>query len=325
MSKKWSNWILWGLVFIIVVAVPRLFNLYYTNLFLAFGIFSLYAVTVNLLLGYMGVLSFGHAMFFGTGAYATAISLTHIPGFPLLGAVLVGGLAGGFLALILCPLLVRVSGTAFAMLTMAFGQLIFVLALKFREVTGGEDGISGFTIPPLNIPGIVSIDMTNQINYYYFAMVVVALCLLLLWFYTKTPFGSLIVGIRDNALRMDYLGFNLNHTKAINLIVSGAFAGIAGSVNALLQKLVSTVGVLDIGTSFVPIMMAYIGGVGSFAGPIVGSGVIHILETLAIRFTERIGLVNGAIFILVVLFAPQGLIGLFQTVRQKWFQKEKVS
>jgi branched-chain amino acid transport system permease protein len=324
MRDKPSKWILWGLAFIFVAAFPRFFNIYYTNLFLAFAIFSLYAVTVNLLLGYMGVLSFGHAMFFGTGAYSTAIALTHIPGLPLLPAILVGGLAGGLLASILSPLLVRVSGTAFAMLTLAFGQLIFVLALKFREVTGGEDGIGGFPIPPLNIPGVVSIDMTNQINFYYFAMVVVAVCLLLLWAYTKTPFGSHILAVRDNALRMDFLGFNLSQTKAINLIVSGAFAGIAGSVNGMLQKLVSTVGVLDIGTSFGPIMMAYIGGVGSFFGPIVGSGVLHLLETLVIRFTERIGLVNGAIFILVVLFAPTGLVGLFNTARAKWFHKERV-
>ncbi len=323
--SKWSNWIKWAVVALIAVGFPRVFNLYYTNLFLAFAIFSLYAVSVNLLLGYMGVLSFGHAMFFGTGAYVTAIALTRIPGLPLLPAILLGGLAGGVLAVILSPLLVRVSGTAFAMLTMAFGQLIFVLALKFREVTGGEDGIGGFTVPPLHIPGLISIDMTNQINFYYFAMAVVVVCLLVLWFYTKTPFGSLIVGVRDNALRMDYLGFNLNQTKAINLIISGTFAGIAGSLNALLLKLVSTVGILDIGTSFLPIMMAYIGGVGSFVGPIFGSAVIHFLETMAIRFTERIGLINGAIFILVVLFAPQGLVGLFNTAKAKWFQKEKVS
>ncbi len=321
MSQKLFKWILWGLAIILIIFIPRLFGIYYTNLFLAFAIFSLYAVTVNLLLGYMGLLSFGHAMFFGTGAYATAIALSRIPGFPLLPSILIGGLAGGLLALILSPLLVRVSGTAFAMLTLAFGQLIFVLALKFREVTGGEDGISGFTVPPLHIPGIISIDMTNQTNFYYFGLVVIVICLLVLWFYTKTPFGSLIVGIRDNALRMDYLGFNLAQTKAINLIVSGAFAGIAGSINALLLKLVSTVGILDIGTSFTPIMMAYIGGAGSFFGPIVGSAVLHILETVVIRYTERIGLVNGAIFILVVLFAPQGLVGLFNTVKTKWFHK----
>jgi branched-chain amino acid transport system permease protein len=265
-------------------------------------------------------------MFFGTGAYATAIALTRIPGLPLFPSILIGALAGGVLALILCPLLVRVTGTAFAMLTLAFGQLMFVLALKFREITGGEDGVSGFTIPPLHIPGLLNIDMTNQTNFYYFALVVVLICLLALWFYTKTPFGNLLIGVRDNALRMDYLGFNLAQTKAINLIVSGTFAGIAGSINGLHLKLVSTVGILDIGTSFLPIMMAYIGGVGSFFGPIVGSAVIHFLETMAIRFTERIGLINGAIFILVVLFAPFGLVGLFNSVRAKLFpKKEKVS
>jgi branched-chain amino acid transport system permease protein len=241
-----------------------------------------------------------------------------------LPAILVGGLGGGLLALILSPLLVRVSGTAFAMLTLAFGQLIFVVALKYREVTGGEDGIGGYPIPPLNIFGLASIDMTDKINFYYFALVIISLCLYILWFYTKTPFGSLVVGVRDNALRIDYLGFKLTQTKALNLIISGTFAGIAGALHALLMKLVSTVGVLDINTSFKPIMMAYIGGVGSFFGPIIGSGVLHVLEDVVIRFTERIGLVNGAIFILVVLFAPRGLVGLFSAIKEKWFHKEKI-
>jgi len=325
MRNKLYTWILWAAVIILLAIFPHLVSFYYLNLFIAFAIFSLYAVTVNLLLGYMGVLSFGHAMFFGTGAYATALALTHIQGFPLLPAVLVGGLAGGLLALILSPLLVRVSGTAFAMLTLAFGQLIFVVALKYREVTGGEDGIGGYPIPPLNIFGLLSIDMTDKINFYYFAVAVVALCLYILWFYTKTPFGSLVVGVRDNAMRIDYLGFRLTQTKAINLIVSGTFAGIAGAVHALLMKLVSTVGVLDINTSFKPIMMAYIGGVGSFFGPIIGSGVLHLLEDVVIRFTDRIGLVNGTIFILVVLFAPAGLTGLFSAIKAKWFHKEKIS
>lgn len=324
MRNKPSTWILWGVVIILVAILPRLVSFYYLNLFLAFAIFSLYAVTLNLLLGYMGVLSFGHAMFFGTGAYTVALVLKHIEGFPLIPTILVGGLAAGLLAVILSPLLVRVGGTAFAMLTMAFSMLIFVAALKYREVTGGEDGIGITSIPPLNIPGLISIDMTDKINFYYFAVVVVAICLYLLWFYTRTPFGSLLVGIRDNALRMDYLGFNLPQTKAINLIVSGTFAGIAGAVHGLLMKLVSTVGVLDVGTSFKPLMMAYIGGVGSFFGPIIGSGILHLLEDVVIQFTERIGLVNGTIFILVVLFAPQGLIGLYNTLKAKWFQKETV-
>ena len=317
MKNNTHKWILWAVIFIIVVIFPHATGIYYTNLFVRFAIFALYAVTLNLLLGYMGVLTFGHAMFFGIGAYATAIALTHIEGLPLLPAVLAGGIAGGILALILSPLLVRVSGTAFAMLTLAFGQLLFVAALKFREITGGEDGVGGFPIPPFSIPGIVSIDMTDQVNFYYFAVAVIAICLLIVWFYTKTPFGSLIVGIRDNALRVDYLGFKLPQTKAINLVVSGTFAGIAGAIYALLQNLVSTVGVLDIANSFAPLLMAYIGGIGSFFGPIVGSGILHILEDLVIRFTERIGLVNGAVFILVVLFAPMGIVGLFNTAKLK--------
>jgi len=325
MKNKLTTCILWVAVIILLVIFPHLVSFYYLNMFIAFAIFSLYAVTLNLLLGYMGVLSFGHAMFFGTGAYTTALALTHIPGFPLLPAVLVGGLAGGLLALILSPLLVRVSGTAFAMLTLAFGQLIFVIALKYREVTGGEDGLGGYPIPPLNIFGLLSIDMTDKMNFYYFAVAVVALCLYILWFYTKTPFGSLIVGIRDNAMRINYLGFRLTQTKAINLVVSGIFAGIAGAVHALLMKLVATVGVLDATTSFKPIMMAYIGGIGSFFGPIIGSGVLHALDDIVIRFTDRIGLVNGAVFILVVLFAPKGLIGLFNAIKVKWLHKDKIS
>ncbi len=310
---------------VILAIYPQVVGIYYTNVFVGFAIFALYAVTLNLLLGYMGVLSFGHAMFFGVGAYSTALALTHIQGFPLLPALLVGGLAGAMLALILSPLLVRVSGTAFAMLTLAFGQLIFVLALKYREVTGGEDGVGGYPTPSFNIPGVVSIDMTDQINFYYFAVAVIIVCLWVLWFYTKTPFGSLVVGVRDNAMRIDYLGFKLSHTKAVNLIVSGCFAGIAGAIYALFQNLVSTLGVLDIGTSFAPILMAYIGGLGSFFGPIVGSGILHLLEDVTFRITEQIELVNGLVFILVVLYAPMGIVGLLRQAKAKWFHKEKVS
>jgi len=325
MRNNLNRWIYWVVGLVILVIYPQVVGIYYTNVFVGFAIFGLYAVTLNLLLGYMGVLSFGHAMFFGVGAYSTALALTHIQGFPLLPALLVGGLAGAMLALILCPLLVRVSGTAFAMLTLAFGQLIFVLALKYREITGGEDGVGGYPIPSFNIPGVVSIDMTDQINFYYFAVTVIIVCLWLLWFYTKTPFGSLVVGVRDNAMRIDYLGFKLPQTKAVNLIVSGCFAGIAGAIYALFQNLVSTLGVLDIGTSFAPILMAYIGGLGSFFGPIVGSAILHLLEDVTFRITEQIELVNGLVFILVVLFAPMGIVGLLRQAKAKWFHKEKVS
>ena len=308
------------LVAIVVIAafIPMIFGIYYSNAIVLFAIFALYAVSYNLLLGYAGLLSFGHAMFFGGGAYATALALTHIPDFPLLLALLTGGLAAVVLALIVSPLLVRVSGTAFAMLTLAFGQLLYVICLKYRDITGGEDGVGGFPIPSFNIPGIVSIDMTDPLKYYYFAMIVIMLSLFIIWFFTKTPFGQIIVSIRDNANRVDYLGFRVPHSKAIVFIVSGFFAGISGALYAMLQDLVSNDGALTAYMSFFRIMMAFIGGIGSYFGPVYGAAILTIIDEVASAYTEHFELVTGIIFILVVMFAPMGFSGFLSYVKTKW-------
>jgi branched-chain amino acid transport system permease protein len=318
MKNNSSNWIFLAAIIVIAALVPMIFGIYYSNVIVLFAIFALYAVSYNLLLGYTGLLSFGHAMFFGGGAYATALALTHIPGFPLLLALLTGGLAAVVLALIVSPLLVRVSGTAFAMLTLAFGQLLYVICLKYREVTGGEDGVGGFPIPPFNIPGIVSFDMTDPLKYYYFAIIVVMLSLFIIWFFTKTPFGQIIVSIRDNANRVDYMGFKVQHSKAIIFIVSGFFAGISGALYAMLQDLVSTDGALTVYMSFFPIMMAFIGGIGSYFGPIYGAAILTIIDEVASAYTEHFELVTGIIFILVVMFAPTGFAGLLAFIKMKW-------
>lgn len=321
MRDKIIKWILWMVLIAILVFIPQIFGILYTNVFVLFAIFSLYAVTVNLLLGFTGLLSFGHALFFGGGAYATALALTHIQGLPLLSAVLVGGLTALVLALITSPLLVRVSGTAFAMLTLAFGQLMYVICLKYREVTGGEDGVGGFPIPSLNIPGIVSIDMKNPLNFYYFAIAILVLSIWIIWFFTKTPVGSVMVSIRDNTNRVDYMGFKVPQTKAIIFIVSGFFAGIAGAIYALLQDLVSTDGVLTIYYSFLPIMMAFIGGAGSFFGPIYGSAIMTILDELVTAYTERVELITGTVFILVVMFAPAGFAGFLNFLKGRFLSR----
>jgi len=262
--------VLGAVLIAVIVFYPMLFGIYYTNVFVTFAIFALFAVTLNLLLGYTGLLSFGHAMFFGTGAYGTALALEHIGGCPLLVSLLIGFLASVALALILCPIMVRVSGTAFAMLHLAFGQLMYVLALKLRGITGGEDGIGGFPIPPFNIPGVVSIDMANPLNFYYFAMTVLVASTWFLWFFTKTPFGSIMVGIRDNAKRVDYLGFKVPQSKAVIYAFAGGFAGVAGSIYAMFQNLISAEDGFHVFVSFAPIMMTMVGGIGSFFGPIAG-------------------------------------------------------
>jgi branched-chain amino acid transport system permease protein len=323
MKTNLFNWIFLIVIIAIAALIPMTFGIYYSNVVVLFGIFALYAVSYNLLLGYTGLLSFGHAMFFGGGAYATALALTHIPGFPLLLALLTGGLAAVMLALIVSPLLVRVSGTAFAMLTLAFGQLLYVICLKYREITGGEDGVGGFPIPSFNIPGIVSIDMTDPLKYYYFAMIVIFISLFIVWYFTKTPFGQIIVSIRDNANRVDYLGFRVPHSKAIIFIVSGFFAGISGALYAMLQDLVSTDGALTVYMSFSPLMMAFIGGIGSYFGPIYGAAILTIIDEVASAYTEHFELVTGIIFILVVMFAPMGFSGFLSYIKIKWSTRSR--
>ena len=320
MTNKVFKWILWIALVAGLAVYPKLFGIYYTNLFVTFAVFAIYSVSFNLLLGYTGLLSFGHAMFFGAGGYGTALALKHIQGLPLIPAVLIGLVSAVALALMLCPLVVRVSGTAFAMLHLAFGQLMHMLAYKLRSITGGEDGIGGFPIPPLGIPGIVSINMKTPQNFYYLAIVVLGISLWIMWFFTKTPFGQIQVGVRDNAKRIDYLGYKVPQTKAVVYVVAAAFAGVAGSIYALFQNLISS-GALDIFTSFAPITMTMVGGIGSFLGPVLGAAIIQMIEELTTRFTEQVELVVGLILILVILFVPMGFVGLVRSLKQKWLAR----
>jgi branched-chain amino acid transport system permease protein len=317
MMRKTHKWILAAFILAALVFYPKIFGIYYSNVFVTFAIFALFATSFNLLLGYTGLLSFGHAMFFGTGAYGTALALEHIKGMPLIPALLAGLLAAALLALILCPIMVRVSGTAFAMLHLAFGQLMYVLALKLRGITGGEDGVGGFPIPPLKIAGLVSIDMTDPSNFYYFAITVLGLSIIFLWFFTKTPFGSIMVAVRDNAKRVDYLGFKVPQTKAVIYIVAGAFAGVAGSVYALFQNLIAADDGFNVIVSFAPISMTIVGGIGSFFGPLMGSAIFGMIGEMTSRYTERVELVMGVILILVILYAPYGFMGFISFVRKK--------
>ena len=319
MTKYLRIIVLWVFFLAAVGIAPHVLGIVKINVLVELAIFVLFAVSLNLLLSFTGVLSFGHALFYGIGAYTTALLLYHVEGFPLIPALLLSGLAAGLAGLILSPLLVRVTGTAFAMLTLAFGQLMFILCLKFREVTGGEDGIAGYDIPPLNIPGVASLDMWEPATFFYFAVTVCVIGILIMWYITKTPLGQVVVGIRDNTMRVGYLGYKVPQTKAIIFAVSGFFAGIAGSLFALFQGVVSTDGVLHVMVSFFPIMAILIGGIGTFFGPILGSGILVLLEDLIMRYTERAELVTGLLFIIVVLYVPGGFVWLWRGLMAKLF------
>jgi branched-chain amino acid transport system permease protein len=321
MMNKKAQWILWAGLIVILALYPKVFGIYYTNLFVTFAVFAIYSVSFNLLLGYTALFSFGHAMFFGAGGYGTALALKHIQGLSLLSAVSIGLLSAVVLALILCPIVVRVTGSAFSMLHLAFGQLMYILALKLRNITGGEDGIGGFPIPPFSIPGIVSINMKAPENFYYFAIAVLGVSLWIMWFFTKTPFGQIQVGVRDNAMRIDYLGFKVPQTKAVVYVFAGAFAGVAGSIFALFSNLIAADSGFGIMVSFGAVINTLVGGLGSFFGPIWGAAIMQILEELTTRYTDRVELVAGLILILIIMFAPMGFAGFLRWVRQNWFAK----
>ncbi|HQK99857.1 MAG TPA: branched-chain amino acid ABC transporter permease [Smithellaceae bacterium] len=302
--------ILWIAGLILLTGLPHVIGIYYTNMVVAFAIFSVFALSLNMLLGFTGLLSFGHAMFFGMGGYGTALALTHIPGLAVIPAVGIGAATAVLLALILSPLVVRVSGTAFAMLHLAFGQLLFVVALKLYKITGGEDGIGNFPMPGLFTESL----STSPVHFYYLAMIILGLCVWLMWFVTKTPFGQIQVGIRDNARRIDYLGYQVPQTKAVVYVLSAFFAGIAGSLYGLSHNLVSAEGSLGLWMSFYPIIATMIGGVGSFFGPILGVAVFQGIDELILRYTESTELVMGVILILVVMFLPAGLMGFISSL-----------
>lgn len=313
MMNKKVTIVVWVALLVILAFFPKLFGIYYTNMVVTFAIFSVYAVSLNMLMGYTGLLSFGHAMFFGFGGYGTALALKHIEGIGLFPAIGLGALASVVLALILCPLVVRVSGTAFAMLHLAFGQLMYVLALKLYTITGGEDGIANFPVP-----GLFTESLKNSPeHFYYLAMIIMGLCIGLMWFLTKTPFGQIQVGIRDNEKRIDYLGFKVPQSKAVIYTLSALFAGVAGSMYGLFHNLVSADGSLGIAMSFAPIVSIMIGGVGSFFGPIMGVAIFQLVDELILRYTESTELVMGIILIAVVMFMPMGFMGLLKMLKGK--------
>jgi branched-chain amino acid transport system permease protein len=269
-------------------------------------ILTLFAMTWKMMLNEGGMFSFGHAVYFGLGAYASVLGWLHIPGLSFLSGILLGALASALVAFILGAFLVRMSGTYFALLTLAFNQLIWAIVWKWRDVTGGDDGLGKFPKPEL-----FGLNMKNPVTFYYVALIIIGACLYVCWYFTKTPMGNVAMSIKSNEERAKFVGFNVQATKMIFLTFLGFLAGISGALYAQFQEFIST-SVIDGMMSTNVLFMAYIGGTGVFWGPIIGSGIFVYLSEYLSSFTDRWELILGLIFIAVVLFAPQGIVGLIR-------------
>ena len=289
---------------LLVTLLPGEFWTHVGNEILILGLF---AMSFNLIYGYMGQISFGHAAFFGLGAYATAIlfreftaGTREISTGEFFLSLLAGPPVAALGALVVGFFCVRLTGIYFAILTLAFGELLFYMVFSWYSFTGGDDGIQRLLPPPF---------FRDATTYYYFTLTVVAVAVVLLWRITKSPFGYTLRAMRDNQQRTGFLGINVRLYMLVNFSLAGAVAGIAG---ALWGPFTRSVGPLLLGwqESGIAVFMAVLGGSGFFAGPMVGSIVYTFLQAFVTGFTVYWPLTIGIIIAIIVLFSPGGLLGL---------------
>ena len=270
-------------------------------------IFGLFALGFNLLYGYTGLLSFGHAAYYGLGAYGTGIALAKLQIGSLWGGLLAGlalAALGGAVIGFFC---LRRRGIYFAMLTLAFAQLLYFIGFHLAEVTGGDDGLRGIPLHPLTLPG-GTIALNGALPFYYFTFVLVGLAFAGLKRILDSPFGTVLQAIRENPARATACGYDINRVKWLSFVFSAVFCGLAGALDALRLSVVP-IESLFWTTSGQVVMMTLLGGAGTFFGPFVGAATFLVLEDRLAIFTESWPLVIGVIFILFVLFLPRGIWG----------------
>jgi branched-chain amino acid transport system permease protein len=273
-------------------------------------VMALAAMGFNLLLGYTGVLSFGHAAYFGLGAYGAGLTLKYVAAstpLAMLAGTLLGGIAGTLFGL----LLVRRRGVYFAMVTIAFGQVCFYIAYKWDSFTGGYDGLRGFIRAPLDF-GLFKIDITNNGTlFYYFVLVVFGLAAGLQALVLKSPFGRTMLAIRENERRARFLGLPVEKHIWLSFSISCFFTALAGTLYALLNNFADPLGLNYIMSGNI-VMIAVMGGMRTFWGPLVGAVLFVMLQDYVSSMTTNWMSFVGLVFVLVVLFFPRGLMGVLQ-------------
>ena len=269
-------------------------------------IFGLFAMGFNLLFGYMGLLSFGHAAFLGIGSYLTGIGIVHYA-MPWGAAILVGVIGAAIGGLIMGFLAIRTRGIYFSMVTLALGQIVFYGFYKAESLTGGENGLRGVRVDSFNILGI-TVDFLNPLVKYYIILFFVVIAIWLISRILSSPLGAVMEAIRENEKRAAACGFDVARTKLLVFVLSAAICGLAGSLRALHLSIVP-IDSLHYLQSGQAVMMSILGGMGTFFGPFVGAAVMLYLEDVVTTFTKHWMAVIGLVFMFFVLFFPKGIWG----------------
>ncbi|MBK7261520.1 MAG: branched-chain amino acid ABC transporter permease [Rubrivivax sp.] len=269
-------------------------------------IFGLFAVGYNLLFGYTGLLSFGHAAFLGVGSYLTGIAMVHL-GLHWLPALLLGVASAALAGVLIGFLAIRTRGIYFSMVTLALAQIVYYAFYKAEHWTGGENGLRGIQVPSIELAGF-KLDFLNPTTKYYVILLFVAAAL---WFVSRllaSPFGAVIEAVRENEQRAAACGYDVARTKLLVFVISAALCGLAGSLRALHLSVVP-IDSLHYLLSGQAVMMCLLGGMGTFFGPFVGAAVFLTLEDVVTTMTSHWMAVVGTVFMVFVLYFPAGLWG----------------
>lgn len=318
MRNSLWKWLLPLVVGVILVAVPFALPIYLVTLVNQMFIYGILAMSLNLLLGYTGLPSFGHAGFFGTATYVVAILSTRY-GVGFGGCVVSSFLITTGITAVFGLLVAHTTGVYYLMITFALGMVLWGLALRWGAMTGGDNGIAYIPQPDIGVA-----NLSDPTSLYFFTLVIFAVIVLALYIIVRSPFGHTLLGIRESESRMRTLGYNTWLHKYIAFVLAGAFASFAGILWAYYQAFICPAA-LDLGANFEAFLMVILGGPGTLFGPAIGAGVIVFLKNFISAYTQRWLIFLGIIYIIIVLYAPQGLVNLVIDYLKKGKEKEDLA
>jgi len=299
----------------VLLALPLVAGRFTVYLAMRVMLLGIFAVGYNLLLGQTGLLSFGHGAFYAAGAYGMGFFWLHLSPHPLLG-IAAGILAAAVLALLIGFFCVRHTEIYFAMLTLAFGMMVFSLIWNAREITGGDDGLVGIMRAPITFFGVGKIPIGKDTQYYYLVLLFFILSVWVVHRIRISPFGLVLSGIRENARRTEFAGVPIRNYRLAVFVLSAAFAGLSGSLEAMLESNARPF-MAHWTHSADPILVSLLGGLHTLAGPIAGSLIFVAMREIVQRFTENWMLWFGIVLLVIILGFRGGVVGVVQDLFRK--------
>lgn len=304
---KYTNYFIISAAIIILLFLPLFLSIYSVTLLTEILIYSIFAMSLNLLVGYLGYPSLGHATFFGLGGYSIAIFVVKGGFQNFLFCISASLLIAAVFSFVLGLIAMRVSGIYFLMITLAIGQAFWAGIWSWTSLTGGDDGLSGISRPTL-VALEHSWSLSNETNFYYLIFLFFIICLLLLYSIGNSPFGQVLKGIRNNEMRMRALGYNTWLYKYLCYVIAGIFGSFAGALKVYQDCFISPI-YASIAQSALVLLMVIIGGSKVFLGPAIGALTIQIIANIVSSYTEYWSAIMGIALILSVMFFPEGIAG----------------